>query len=281
MAEKNDDIKNLFLNLGLNPSDYHEIRTAPTANVTVSEAPRRWSLLQSAAAPAAVKPLASMSGLAAAGPAIKPAMPSPPAVMAAAEPAPEMSLATLSAALLGAAEDIVRAETAARPTAGQAAKPAAAVAPVAPAALPTALANALSQVNPVDGLQSLFQSVKEPQTVSVLPSADDRPTERCTDQLFDKGPAATSFADRVAALPPSFLSPASRVSNPSDEPATRHMPPPSRLGPLPSPAMMPPAAAAPAASGRLRFAKPAAEAAAGHGESLQDVFRRLARDNRS
>ena len=51
MAQKNDDIKNLFMNLGLNPSDYHEIRSAPMANVTMTDAPRRWSLLQSTRSP--------------------------------------------------------------------------------------------------------------------------------------------------------------------------------------------------------------------------------------
>lgn len=59
MAEKSDDIKQLFSHLGLNPSDYREIRSAPTANATVSEAPRRWSLLQSAprAANAPISPI--------------------------------------------------------------------------------------------------------------------------------------------------------------------------------------------------------------------------------
>lgn len=46
MSDKSDDIKQLFSHLGLNPSDYQEIRSAPASNATVTEAPRRWSLLQ-------------------------------------------------------------------------------------------------------------------------------------------------------------------------------------------------------------------------------------------
>lgn len=268
MAEKNDDIKNLFLNLGLNPSDYHEIRSAPTANATVSEAPRRWSLLQAAAAPKSL---------------IKPATPLPtltPAVTAAPIEAPQPPAATLSAALLAAARDIARAEA---NTSAPVASPAAVSVPAtAPAALPSILAEAFAQPTSSDGLQSLFQSVKEPQTVSVAPQPDgvNGVGERRTDQLYSKSPMATSPSMRAAALPEQ--APA-RLLVADDEPETRHAAPMlSRLGPVPPPPPPPIVSAppAPASSGQLRFATPAAEAGSGHGESLQDVFRRLSRDNR-
>lgn len=296
MAEKNDDIKNLFMNLGLNPSDYHEIRTAPSSNATVSEAPRRWSLLQAAAGKAAAAPATLGLGSSA----LPAAVPAP----SSAPPADTGSVGSLSAALLAAAQDIARAETQPRPAV---ATPAALIVPAASAGvLPAALADAFVQSTPVDGLQSLFQSVKEPQTLAVMPlqGQEAMPTERRTDQLMGSAPVATpslmSPAQRAAGMPSAAV--ASPVMAPmkvfmanDDEPVTRHAPPPaSRLGPAPSPAAAasPPAvspAPAPAAvqtpvatgAGRLRFASAAVEAAPVHGESLRDVFRRLSRDNRS
>lgn len=268
MAEKNDDIKNLFMNLGLNPNDYHEIRTAPTANATVSEAPRRWSLLQAAAAPKTIVPI----------PLPQTAMIPPSVPVASVEAPPVVSL---SAALLAAAQDIARAESTAQP---KFEKPAA-----APSVLPSALAEALLEPSPADGLQSLFQSVKEPQTVSVVPTPKEPPlvTARPTDQLHGASPMAVSITERAATLPemraPLLSEPVARLVDAHDEPATRYTPQPSRLGPIPSPVVAPSVVSAPVptpASGRLRFAVPAAEQASGHGESLQDVFRRLSRDNR-
>ncbi|MDO9454012.1 MAG: hypothetical protein Q7J29_14265 [Stagnimonas sp.] len=269
MAEKNDDIKNLFMNLGLNPSDYHEIRTAPTANATVSEAPRRWSLLQAAAAPKAIVPIP-----------LPQATMTPPSVPVVSADRPPV--ASLSAALLAAAQDIARAESTAQP---KLEKPAA-----APSVLPPALADALLQPSPADGLQSLFQSVKEPQTVLVVPTPKEASsvTARPTDQFYGASPAAVSLSERAATLPeartPLLPEAPARLLDAHDEPATRYTPQPSRLGPIPSPVVAPSVAEAHAptpASGRLRFAVPAAEQRSGHGESLQDVFRRLSRDNRS
>ena len=54
MSEKSDDIKQLFSHLGLNPSDYQEIRSAPSSGATMTEAPRRWSLLQAISSPTPV-----------------------------------------------------------------------------------------------------------------------------------------------------------------------------------------------------------------------------------
>lgn len=297
MAEKNDDIKNLFMNLGLNPSDYHEIRTAPSANATVSEAPRRWSLLQAAASkPAAAPtplaqgpsafsaPVAAGAFGAASAPAVAPSLP----------PLGDLGGAnSLSAALLAAAQDIARAETRSdlrvdsrsEVTAPTVVTPAAKIIPAA-SALPAALADAFVQATPVDGLQSLFQSVKEPQTVSVPPlqGEDARPTERRTDQIFSSTPAALSPTQRAASLPPApaptpALAPMKAFMASDDEPVTRHAPPSaSRLGPIPAPAPM---ASTPAAAGRLRFANTAVEPPLAHGDSLRDVFRRLSRDNRA
>lgn len=285
MAEKNDDIKNLFMNLGLNPSDYHEIRTAPSANATVSEAPRRWSLLQAAsgkpaAAPAALtqNPSAFSAPVAASAVTAATTAPSLP-------PLGDLGGAgSLSAALLAAAQDIARAETRGDVATPAAPRPAAPTAPTA-GVLPAALADAFVQATPADGLQSLFQSVKEPQTVSVAPASGDeaRPTERRTDQMFTTVPSAMSPAARAATLPPPALAPAivpmKAFMASDDEPVTRHVPPSaSRLGPVPTPA---PVMTAPAASGRLRFGTGTAEPPPAHGESLRDVFRRLSRDNRS
>lgn len=288
MAEKNDDIKNLFLNLGLNPNDYQEIRSAPTANATVSEAPRRWSLLQ-AAAP---KPVTAPAPLPAA------TLSTVPPASAVAPPGPN----TLSAALLAAARDIARVENGQMPAA-EAAAPVTAPAP-ALAVLPSALADAFAQPVHGDGLQSLFQSVKEPQTVTVISQPreeENRRTERPADPAFVPPPVAASLVQRAASLPeraPTLLpEPPSRLLT-GDEPETRYAaPPPSRLGPVPvaAPAPVsapvptpvvaakPAAAAAPVAvaSGLLRIAVPVAEVGVGHGESLQDVFRRLSGDNRA
>lgn len=300
MAEKSDDIKNLFLNLGLNPSDYHEIRSAPSANVTVSEAPRRWSLLQpGAGAKPTGLPIASVASVAAVPvPIIRPAAVARPVAAPAAAPAVPVSSAdpisaavSLPAALLAAAQDIARAEA---QSYGLADSPvslsrgAASVSPPA-AAVPT----------PAEGLQSLFQSVKEPTTVAQRPHRDvEPPTERRTDQLYSRTPAATSPTQRAAALPEArsaLLAEPVRplIAGSQDEPETRHAPRPSRLGPMPvaaasaqaSPRQPIQPATAPAESaGRLRFASGVAAApvsSAGRGDSLQDVFRRLSSHNRS
>jgi hypothetical protein len=285
MAEKSDDIKNLFMNLGLNPSDYHEIRSAPTANATVSEAPRRWSLLQAAqplrnlnipAAPAA--PVAAPAPVAM--PAFaEPATLAPPTVVpvAAAAAMPPLMASALPSALLAAAEDIARAEVSrgAPPSRARAPEQPPTVEPVQ-SALPSSLSAAFAEPLPADGLQSLFQSVKEPQTASINPLDAPRYTERRTDQLHHT-PPTSSPAARAAAM--SALADA--------EPETRYAAPPaSRLGPLPTAvASAPPRAetapaAAPAAPVKLRFGAAPAEPAAANGESLQDVFRRLSRENR-
>ncbi|MES2682864.1 MAG: BcsR/BcsP family cellulose biosynthesis protein [Pseudomonadota bacterium] len=276
MAEKNDDIKQLFSHLGLNPNDYQEIRSAPTASATVTEAPRRWSLLQ-AAAPARHAQAPVAAGLPVAAPPVTQPLP-------AAAPQPDAMTASnlFSAALRATAEDILRAETSGS-IAPRAAPSTAAV------ALPSALSAALAEPSADQGLQSLFQSVKEPQTVSIIPPAPEvLVTQRRTELIFDRPPVPTSLTERAGAMAPEptkavlDMSPISMQYSP-EEPETRYSPPPSRLGPVPvtAPSMPEPAAPAAAGSGRLRFAASAAAApAASHGESLQDVFARLSRDNR-
>ena len=289
MAEKSDDIKQLFSHLGLNPNDYHEIRSAPTANATVSEAPRRWSLLQAAAPQRHVQPAMPQALLTAAAPMPVPA-PVPVSV-----PPQAMAQSLLPAALLAAAEDILRAEaTGGSPLRRQ---------PLSEQ-LPTREPVMAEPVTDL-GLQSLFQSVKEPQTAAHMPPLHQelgRPTERRTEMILDTPPPVLaepvarglSFAERAAPLPkPAAAAP----SVMDDEPETRYAAPPpapSRLGPVPIPTIAPaiaivappvPAPIAPAApgSGRLRFSSAVREPSAGSGndESLQDVFRRLARDNRA
>ena len=281
MADKSDDIKQLFSHLGLNPNDYHEIRSAPTANATVSEVPRRWSLLQAAAAPRSVQPVMPQALLTAVAPV---PVPAPPAAM---------SQSLLPAALLAAAEDILRAEA----TGGSSLRRPA-LAEQAPRREPAMIEPAADL-----GLQSRFQSVKEPQTAAYVPPLRGepvRPSERRTEMILDTPPPVLaepamrglSFAERAAPLPKPVASALPAAI--ADEPETRYAPPPSRLGPVPMPPIAPviavaptptptPAPLAPAApgSGRLRFVTNVREPAASNGESLQDVFRRLSRDNRA
>lgn len=264
MAEKSDDIKQLFSHLGLNPNDYHEIRSAPTANATVSEAPRRWSLLQAAPAPVSIaQQMARPSALAAAPVAVASvaAAPAVTSLLAAAavseapptfepQPVPQALPADLSAALLAQ--------------------------PVAASAL--------------DDLQSLFQSVKEPQTVSSFDSdkggEESRLTGRRTDQLFQKSPVAPSLAARAASFdqlhaPVAAPTPQSLLPEVADEPETRYAVPSSRLGPIPVAAPLAAPAPVPVAAignGRLNLrldAPGSAPASKKTNETMQDVFRRL------
>lgn len=268
MAEKSDDIRQLFSHLGLNPGDYHEIRSAPLANATVGEAPRRWPLLQSPPAqPAHIAPAAA-----------------PVAV-------PQAVLASLL-------PDPVPAPHVAPPV--EAPAPAPAAEPSAHSVLPSVLSAVLATPAPQSDLQSLFLSVKEPQTAAALPIFPDDPTpvtpERRTAQISPVTPEALSVSRRAAAM-----SPEPAPMPVTQDPETRYAPP-SRLGPVPvsprpapvvapapapaAPPRAPVAPAAPAAAGaKLRFqaspvaasgAAPAAPAAAG--ESLGDVFRRLSGD---
>jgi len=293
MAEKSDDIKNLFMNLGLNPNDYHEIRTAPTANATVAEAPRRWSLLQAAPAPKSLNSVVPGALPAGTPP---PASASVASLMAAVAPpapapvaAPVEDASALPAALFAAARDILRAEEDAVSRGGMPSRsklPDAAPRTVEPAPAPAPAPAALTippRAEPRgDGLESLFQSVKEP--VTQMPTAAPPAPERRTDQLRP-GPVATTPTQRVAAFDAAAR---------GDDVETRYLPPPaaSRLGPVPAPApaplpTLPPAAPLvaggvppPLAAPRIRVPQVAAPAAPVHGESLQDVFARLSRQNR-
>lgn len=284
MAEKSDDIKQLFSHLGLNPNDYHEIRSAPTMNATVSEAPRRWSLLQAVPA-AAGSPTPGAEALRSLV---------PPAPVAVPKPSP------VPAALLAAV-----APPPPQPVAPRLEKPADAPPTLEPApaaiALPTDLSAALfaNPAPPSDGLHSLFQSVKEPQTAAAYPADYGNGAgqgERRTDQLFQKPSATPSLASRVAdfdEVQPALLpTPQSLLPTADDEPETRYAAPPSRLGPIPATPPVTPAAFVPAPSA---VAAPPATPAAGDGrlklrlgqsgsaggtdaparESMQDVFRRL------
>lgn len=287
MAEKSDDIKNLFLNLGLNPGDYHEIRSAPTANATVSEAPRRWSLLQAAA----IKPVAAMPAPVAAAFELPPALAAAPPVAPPSASSPQDAIFSSMSALLAAAQDITRAEASLspeveRPTEILTASRIQPQPPPVPASLPPALQETFAVSNSHDGLQSLFQSVKEPQTVSVIPAQPPQGGRR-TDQLRERAPVSASLSQRAASMMdnvsgPLSSSPPPRLVDFSDEPETRYAPQPSRLGPVPAPSAPAPVATPVLAAldGRLRFTPAAAQSVAGHGESLQDVFRRLSRDNR-
>lgn len=249
MVEKKDDIKQLFSHLGLNPSDYQEIRSAPSANATVSEAPRRWSLLQSAAsvsrvaprsiAPATMARPKQSATVHALGPVSMPA----PLMQTAVEPPVAGSASNLPAALLAAAQDIARAELMSQSSV----RPASAVAAAKPVELPAALSKAFAVSTPANDLQSLFQSVREPQAAPE-PDVDESPrpaAERRTDQLHVERPVSgkagsvsvpsLGLSERVLRMPPvPAVAPMPATSAPQAVPEaeTRHMPPLSRLGPM-------------------------------------------------
>lgn len=259
MADQSDDIKNLFTRLGLDPSHYQQIR-ATTAVDAAAELLPCWALLQPATLavqPVAIVPPATVMSAA-------PAMPPPRKP----EPLPPdaMTLSSLSAALLGAAQDIVRAETAAQPELEE-----------DESAAPSALASALSQVSPAEGLQSLFQSVKESQAAVYQPSGiEDAPTERPTVRLPGRAPKVASRSMAGADLP---ARQSRETTQAVHQAQLREMPQArsaSRLGPRPGVTLKldPIPAVPPVAEGRLRFTAPPER---GDGESLPDVFRRLAR----
>ncbi|MDP3859607.1 MAG: hypothetical protein Q8Q73_17760 [Stagnimonas sp.] len=225
MSEKSDDIKQLFSHLGLNPGDYQEIRNAPSAGATMTEAPRRWSLLQAISAPSSVASVASaarvMPSLApAVAPAVVPSAPPPPTPSQWAEILP--GLATPSS-------------------------------PPPPAPEPPLTAAA-------DGLKSLFQSVREPlpaAPAAAAPSSQPSPSSLTGEQAADllyrelRGGAQTLAARR----PPPPVTPPWAGYDPEQETrhaptpvtpvrvAAPHQPPPLPAAPSPAPA--PAAAAAP------------------------------------
>lgn len=265
MSEKSDDIKQLFSHLGLNPSDYQEIRSAPSANATVTEAPRRWSLLQATSK----QPLPTK---------VAPILNTPPAAVPSAVPrAPAPATPSQWAELLP------RATTAS-------------------AAVPTVAAPAPVADQPLaEGLRSLFQSVREPVPVAPLPTAPTLavppPAEAAAEQVYRELRGG-------AAIPPAPLPPPAWAGYDAEQ-ETRYAVPPAAskpavvptapLAPAPIPARvaatMPPAASRPEpqhaespvpAKNRqpLRPAPPpVAEASAGTAElggDLQAAFRRLA-----
>lgn len=235
MADQSDEIKNLFTKLGFDPSHYQQIRSTTTG--TVAEPPPRRTLLQPATAAiqaASIVPTPAVMAATAAAPA--PRKPEP--VL----DAPLMS--SLSAALLGAAEDIVRAEAAAQPELDE-----------IESAI-SALASAQSQVSPAAGLQSLFKSVKESQAAVYRPnSIEDAPTERPTvrlsAELLQRANAPAISADQNPS--------SSGVRTQTLQSPLLGQPDPhsaSQLGPKPGAVSAPEGASA---------------------ESLTEVFRRLAR----
>ena len=253
MAEKSDDIKQLFSHLGLNPSDYREIRSAPTANATVSEAPRRWSLLQSVPR-AANAPIATMRA-------------SAPAMQASTRPS------VLPSALLAALPQPVPAPVATMPRSiPAAAMPFSAPIPQAPlppvvSPMPPPPARAIQR----DDLASIFQTVGATR-VSSLP-ADELPSIRLTSRM----PTLTRPVDlsgHVSAIP---------LRAASAAPAVERVVPAAIESPVvaPAPANPLPAQGAAVASGRLKLKLGGVPAGQPQepAESLQDVFRRLASDN--
>lgn len=199
MSEKSDDIKQLFSHLGLNPSDYQEIRSAPSANATVTEAPRRWSLLQATSK----QPLPSK---------VAPILNTLPAAVPAAVPRPGVP-ATPSQW----AELLPRATTA----------PAA----VPTAAVPTVAAPAPLADQPLaEGLRSLFQSVREPVPVVPLPVAPTvdvpPPVETAAEQVYRELRGG-------GAIPPAPPPPAWAGYDAEQE--TRYAVPPAASKPAPAP----------------------------------------------
>lgn len=252
MAEKSDDIKQLFSHLGLNPSDYREIRSAPSANATVSEAPRRWSLLQSVprvANPSIVPVRVNAT--------VMQAVPKPSAL-------PSALLAALPQAPI---RSVLPVAAMTRPVSVAAAF----VSPVMPAAVPLRVSP-----NARDELVSIFQSVGAVR----VPTApvDELPSIRLTEwqRQPEKVPARTmepsmdsgSHLQAVAARASETAS-ARAAASAVDALVTKAA---SARAPQPQ---------APAvASGRLKLKLSGRSGSPqGEGELLQDVFRRLSGDN--
>jgi hypothetical protein len=282
MAEKSDDIKQLFSHLGLNPSDYQEIRSAPSANATVTETPRRWSLLQATSKhplPTKIEPIVPTTS----GPS---AMPTPapaavPRAVAAAAPAPAQWAALSPRATVSV--------------------------PMAPVVVPPpAVAAPVADDQPLaEGLRSLFQSVREPPPVAPLPSAPTvlvpPPAEPSADEVYrelrgnapgraappPENPPPPAWASYDAeqetryALPPTpaqhaVPAPAPKAA-PASPPRALSTPPAS----VPTPAPPPVAAAARAKPARpapapMPAAAPVRAPAAVVASDLQAAFRRLA-----
>ena len=257
MAEQGDEIKNLFTKLGLDPTHYQQIRAS--TDTAAGKPPPRWTLLQPVTSP--IQPVVIAPAPA---PVVVPAAVAAPAPPPPRKPEPlppdAMALSSLSAALLGAAQDIVRAETAAQPELEEESEP-------------SALASALSQVSPAEGLQSLFRSVKESQAAVYQPKGtEEAPTERPTVRLPGE---VLKVASRPAA---------GREATQTLQKPLREMPPPrsaSRLGPKPGVTVRLDPVTTPvvptAVEGRLRFSAPMPAPETTRGEPLSDVFRRLSR----
>lgn len=174
MSDKSDDIKQLFSHLGLNPSDYQEIRSAPSASATVSEAPRRWSLLQATSRqplPTKVAPILNSS----------------------------QSVAPAAVPVASGTKMPLQGTGGLPPSIAVASSPAAAqgLAPVSSTASDHTLA---------EGLRSLFQSVREPvhlaPAVSTPSAAVSPPDHSAADQVYRE--LRSSVAPQ-ASLPPEPL----------------------------------------------------------------------------
>jgi len=170
MAEKSDDIKQLFSHLGLNPSDYREIRSAPTANATVSEAPRRWSLLQSV-------PRAANVSISQAATRVVQAVPKPSALPPEVLAALPQNMPMLSAAQRNS------------PQPGAMTPPVVASLNMPP----------LLRGNPRDDLVSIFQAVGVPKVASQ--AADELPSIRISSHMASISRSMDS-SNHATALPP-------------------------------------------------------------------------------
>lgn len=260
MSEKSDDIKQLFSHLGLNPSDYQEIRSAPSANATVTEAPRRWALLQATSKqplPTKVAPIVS---------------PAPAAVPAA----------------------VPRSVAPAAPSQRAELPPKAALLPSAvPAVAPSPADQLLTE-----GLRSLFQSVREPVPVAPLPGvptvAVPPPAEAAAEQVYRelRGGAAIPQSPPTEPPPPAWAGYDAEQETRYAIPPSPHRPvaaPPASVAPARAAAAAPPSArlmtpepvrAQPAviAKGRPQAqpARPPVVEVPEPGSDLQAAFRRLA-----
>lgn len=165
MSEKSDDIKQLFSHLGLNPSDYQEIRSAPSSGATMTEAPRRWSLLQAISSPNPVPSRVS--------PSMAPA-PAPAPV-----PPPQPAAAQWAEILPGLNTTVPRVE--------------------APAAVPPS-----PPPPPVsEGLSSLFQSVRETPLPAEPAEPPPMTGEQAADRLYrELRSSAQTLAARNPPPPP-------------------------------------------------------------------------------
>lgn len=247
MSDNRDDIKQLFAHLGLNPGDYREVRPVSPSRIDTGESPRRWPLLQGGA-PKPESPLEAAVHATEGNPA-KTTDWRQVVDAAFAEPPPTQLIAT----------DIVVPHAHSQPVprlagtlAGDDAKP-----------------DENAAASMVDGLQSLFESVQE--SALRFNAASMTVPSTNISQAEIAPPIQSSVPTLQAESSPASPQPSAPISSPSFQP------PPVPM--LDEPVFVDSGSVRPAVyPGRLQLSLKSVldPAQASGGESLQEIFRRIA-----